>query len=159
MTERVVVDTGPLIALSRAGLLEPVAKLPIDFICPAEVGAEIEAGVEAGYRAALPEWVTTVPLASPIDPVALASLDEGEAAVIQLALESNIERVCIDELKGRRAAMAVGLKTIGSLGLLAKAKVLGIIPALRPEIEKLVREGAFYGENLVRRILAAVDEK
>ncbi len=60
--ERVVINTGPLIALARTGLLEPVGKLPIDFLCPLEVCREIEVGVSAGYRAARPEWVTPVAL-------------------------------------------------------------------------------------------------
>lgn len=54
--------------------------------------------------------------------VVLTNLDLGEAAVIQLALEQNIDWVCIDDLKGRRAAHAAGLHFTGSLGLPATAK-------------------------------------
>jgi predicted nucleic acid-binding protein len=132
-----------------------VGRLPLDFICPAEVCREIESGMDAGFPAARPAWVRPVGLSSPLDPLALAALDLGEAAVIQLALEQGASRVCIDERKGRQAALAVGLRVTGALGLLARAKELGLIPALRPAIEKLRREGAFYSDDLVQGIHSA----
>jgi predicted nucleic acid-binding protein len=91
--------------------------------------------------------------------VALAALDLGEAAVIQLALEQGASRVCIDERKGRHAALAVGLRVTGALGLLARAKEFDLIPALRPAIDRLRREGAFYAEDLVREVLRGVGEQ
>ena len=78
--------------------------------------------------------------------------------MIQLAIEQGIRRVCIDESKGRRTAQAVGLNITGTLGLLARAKILGLIPALRPVIEKILRTGAWYDAELVRRVLAGVGE-
>ena len=44
---------------------------------------------------------------------------------------SAFARVCIDETKGRQTALAVGLKVTGALGLLARAKTLGLISELR----------------------------
>ncbi len=79
--------------------------------------------------------------------------------MIQLALEQSIGRVCIDERKGRRVALAVGLQVTGSLGLLGKAKLLGIIPELRPEIEKLKKVGIYYGDGPIREILRGVGEE
>lgn len=85
-------------------------------------------------------------------------LDAGEAAVIQLALERRVARVCIDEQKGRRAAQAVGLAVTGTLGLLGRAKQLGLISALRPWVEKAIQEGIRYDPELVRRVLEAAGE-
>lgn len=85
-------------------------------------------------------------------------MDEGEAAVIQLALELQVEWVCIDERKGRRAALAVGLSVVGALGLLARAKTLGLVPAVRPIIERMVGRGLWYDPALVARVLEAVGE-
>ena len=90
--------------------------------------------------------------------MAIASLDVGEAAVIQLALEQNIETVCIDELKGRRAALAVGLKIVGSLGLLGKAKTLGLLTEIKPYIEKAKLGGIFYDDNLIGNFLKSIGE-
>ncbi|WP_216594172.1 hypothetical protein [Synechococcus sp. PCC 6312] len=55
-------------------------------------------------------------------PYLLNSLDSGEAAVIQLALNQNIQTVCIDETSGRRIARLNGLNVTGSIGILLKLK-------------------------------------
>jgi predicted nucleic acid-binding protein len=91
--------------------------------------------------------------------VSQAALDLGEAAVIELALDRRIEWVCIDDWKGRRTALALGLQVTGTLGLLGRAKRDGLIPAVRPWVEKLTRAGAWYDPELVRRFLVALDEK
>jgi hypothetical protein len=90
--------------------------------------------------------------------IALAALDVGEAAVIQLALEMQIPLVAIDGWKGRRAATASGLEVIGALGLLGRAKRMGLVPALKPLIEKALEEGIRYHPELVRAVLDAVGE-
>jgi len=47
--ERLVVNTGPLIALGRVEALDIVGRLPIKFIAPAQVGGEIAAGSRLGH--------------------------------------------------------------------------------------------------------------
>jgi uncharacterized protein len=158
MADRLVVNTSPLVILARADLLEVVGKLPLTFVCPREVIQEIDAGIVLGYPDVKPEWLVSLPLSKPIDPLARASLDLGEAAVIQLALEQGIEWVCVDDRKGRRAALAVGLKVTGVLGILARARTLGLVPALRPLVDKLVAVGAFFDRELLRQILEGVGE-
>jgi len=123
MIEKIVTNTSPLLSLSKMRVSEVIGKLPFEFICPAEVKAEILAGASQGYDVEIPAWLKTVSLKNQPSPLAVAALDKGEAAVIQLALENNIALVCIDELKGRRAALAVGLKVVGSLGLIGKQRL------------------------------------
>ena len=158
MIERIVCNTSPLLALTKMQTLDAVGKLPYQFICPAEVEAEILAGANQGYQIDIPAWLIVVPLANPLSPLAIAALDAGEAAVIQLALEQNIRMVCIDELKGRRAALAVGLKVVGSLGLLGRAKNLGLIAEARPFIERARLAGIYYDENLIKNFLNSLGE-
>ncbi len=158
MADRIAINTGPLIALARADALDVLSELPIEFVCPREVEQEIKAGAALGYPVVLPPWLEVLALGRPLDPVSLASLDAGEAAVIQLALEQGIGRVCIDDRKGRRAALAVGLDVVGSLGLLARAKHLGIVTAVRPLVDRLSAEGAWYDAELLRRFYVAIGE-
>jgi predicted nucleic acid-binding protein len=139
--ELLVVNTGPLIALGRVDALEIVGKLPIKFVAPSQVAGEIEAGSRLGHPVTMPGWVDVQPLAAPLARVAVATLDEGEAAVIQLALERAIETVCIDEWRGRRAATAAGLRVTGSLGLLGRSKRVGLIDTVRPWVTKLGAAG------------------
>ncbi len=158
MIEKIVVNTSPLLSLTRMQAFDAVGKLPYEFICPAEVKAEIFAGAKQGYETEIPVWLKIVPLKNPLSPLAVASLDAGEAAVIQLALEQNIKQVCIDELKGRRAALAVGLKIVGSLGLVGKAKTLGLISEIRPFIEKAKNAGIYYNDSLIETFLQSFGE-
>ena len=88
----------------------------------------------------------------------MANLDAGEAAVIEVALQLDISVVCIDELKGRRAAIALGLNVGGSLGVLGKAKKLGLINSVRPLVEKAQESGVYHDEALVERFFREIDE-
>jgi len=127
MTERIVINTGPLIVLARIGALDVIGQLPYQFICPDAVRAELDRGETAGYARIAPSWLQVIPLATAPSPIILAALDLGEAAVIHLALEQEVRIVCIDEWKGRRAALASGFKVTGVLGLLARAKGLVLL--------------------------------
>ncbi len=158
MAERLIINTGPLITLARIDCLDVIGHLPYEFICPDAVRRELDEGEAEGYSRIAPDWLAIRGLAGPLEGVALAALDAGEAAVIQLALEMNVLTVAIDEWKGRRAATASGLEVTGTLGLLGRAKVLGLVPALRPLIERAVREGIRYHSALVRDVLDAVGE-
>ena len=158
MAEKIVIDTGPLVAFARAELLDVVGKLPFDFVCPDEVAQELAFGAAAGYPRVEPIWLSHVTLSSPVSHVAALALDAGAAAVIQLALEQGICRVCVDERKGRLAAQWAKLDVVGSLGLLIRAKKLGLISALKPQLEKLHRVGIYYHETLIRRVLEGVGE-
>jgi predicted nucleic acid-binding protein len=97
-------------------------------------------------------------LRNPLPALVAAALDLGEAAVIQLALETAARWVAIDDWKGRRAALATGLRVTGSLGLLGRAKQVGLLPAVRPVIEAAIAQGIRYHPNLVREVLRAVGE-
>jgi hypothetical protein len=159
VSERIVINTGPLISLDRIGCQEILAELPYEFLCPEQVQQELAEGEKAGHPRISLRGVNVVALAKPISHVSLAALDPGEAAVIQLALEQKIPVVAIDEWKGRRAALAAGLTVTGSLGLLGKAKMLGIVSLLRPLLDKALAEGIRYHPDLVRAILQAVGEE
>jgi uncharacterized protein len=158
MIEKIVVNTSPLLSLTKMQALDMVGKLPFEFISPREIETEILAGANQGYDVQIADWLKIVPLKNPLAPLAIAALDTGEAAVIQLALENNVSLVCIDELKGRRAALAVGLKVVGSLGLLGKAKMLGLITQIKPFIDKARNAGIYYDDNLIETFLKSFGE-
>ena len=158
MTDRIVVNTGPILALSKMQAFDLIGRLPFEFVSPSDVEREILIGNQKGYDIEMPAWVRITELRSKISPLGIASLDLGEASVIQLALESNIDLVCIDELKGRRAAFAVGLRVTGSLGLLGRAKKLGLIDDVRPFIQRAMSAGIFYDQNLIETFLRSLGE-
>ncbi|HJX27436.1 MAG TPA: DUF3368 domain-containing protein [Thermoanaerobaculia bacterium] len=158
MDNRIVINTGPLITMARIGCLDVAGRLPFQLICPEQVRRELDEGQAAGYPEVRPEWLTVHNLSKPLSRMELAALDAGEASVIQLALELDIRVVAIDEWKGRRAALATGLEVTGTLGLLGRAKRLGLIPSLKPLVEKAVEEGIRYHPELIQAVLEAVEE-
>ena len=127
MATELIINTGPLITLAKIDALTVVGQLPFRFISPQEVHKELRAGEALGYLPVAPEWLEIKPLSASIASMVLATLDLGESAVIQLALEWNAQWVCIDEWKARRAALSVGLDVVGVLGLLARAKAVGLV--------------------------------
>lgn len=158
MHDRIVMNTGPLVALARINALDIIGSLPFEFISPDEVYTELQEGEQQGHIPAIPAWLCKCPVGTPLSVIAVSSLDAGEAAVIQLALEQNISRVCIDEWKGRRAACSVGLNVIGTLGLIGLAKTNHLIPAMRPYVKKALESGVYYDLELVESVLKAAGE-
>lgn len=158
MPDLIVFNTSPLIALQRVACLDVIGRLQYDFVCPRGVRAELDDGAKQGYPDVAPPWLRVVDLRSPPPALVFAALDLGEATVIQLAIESSARWVAIDDWKGRRAALAAGLRVTGSLGLLGRAKQVGVIPAVRPLIEAAVAQGIRYHPDLVQKVLRALGE-
>lgn len=158
MPDPIVINTGPLITLARIGCLDLVGQIPFQFFCPEAVRDELDEGEALGYPRVAPDWLKVAKLSEPPSTVTLAALDLGEASVIQLALELKVPIVAIDEWKGRRAATASGLQVTGTLGLLGRAKRMGLVSRLRPLIDRATQEGVRYHPDLVRAVLQAVDE-
>jgi predicted nucleic acid-binding protein len=106
----------------------------------------------------VPEWVSIVALEQPVGALGQSTLDAGEAAVIELALQRRISLVAIDEARGRRAASAAGLTVTGSLGLLGRAKARGLVTAVAPYVAVMRTSGVYLDDALVRRFLDAMGE-
>jgi len=64
----------------------------------------------------------------------------------------------MDERRGRLVARDMGLTVTGSLGVLLRAKRLGLIEAVGPRLTAMRRNGIWIGEALVRRVLLAAEE-
>ncbi|MFH1026655.1 MAG: DUF3368 domain-containing protein, partial [Pseudomonadota bacterium] len=127
--KEIVINTGPLIALVAAtGNLVILRGLYSRIVVPFEVCGEIMAGGQSGFAVA--EFHAASFLDKKTRPTSIGtflhnSLDTGEAAVIQTALDLGIATVCIDEAVGRRIARLNALAITGSIGILIRAKQEG----------------------------------
>jgi hypothetical protein len=149
----VVSDASPLIALGQVGELRLLQGLFGEVVIPPAVAREVAPGV------ALPSWVKTRALQQPVaGEILRASLGAGESEAISLAQELRAEWLLLDELPGRRLAQALGLRVAGTLGLLNRAKEKGLLAAVRPHVEALVRGGFYATPALVARILREAGE-
>jgi predicted nucleic acid-binding protein len=122
----IVINTSPLLALIAAwGNLDRLRPLYKSILVPWEVGQELLQGGSRNFGVAefqAADWLLKQKQPINIAPFLRNSLDIGEASVIQLALDSDIDVVCIDESVGRRIARLNGLQLTGSVGILLKAK-------------------------------------
>ena len=85
-------------------------------------------------------------------------LDLGEAEVIVLATEIRADLVIIDETLGRRFTKHANLRITGTLGVLVKAKQMGIVKEISPLIEAMQGQGIWISEKLKASILAITNE-
>jgi predicted nucleic acid-binding protein len=157
------VDTGPLIFLSKLGHLD-LLKDAASTICVAEaVIDEIQAKPDEAARAinlACQFWLSVRQVTNrQAVEILLADLGRGESETIVLAKEIEAERVVMDDLDARRFAHRVGLKSIGTLGLLLAARLDGRIASLRREIENLADAGFHATPELVDRVLTEAGER
>jgi predicted nucleic acid-binding protein len=71
-------------------------------------------------------------------------LDRGEAETIALALDLGADLVLLDEKEGRHAAQRLGLRIVGTVGVLLEAKANGAINTVRPHLDGLRQTAGFY---------------
>lgn len=81
-------------------------------------------------------------------------LDKGEASAISLAFEFEKVLLILDDLKGRKEAVRLGFRITGTLGVLVRARSMGIIPELRPHIEKLLASGFRISAQVLELLLS-----
>lgn len=89
---------------------------------------------------------------------ALFELDRGERDTLLLAAQQVGSVVLMDEKLGRNLAEYMGLAVTGTLGILAKAKALGLIPSFSKAAFAMREQGIFFSEALVRKIAIRLGE-
>ena len=157
----VVCNTGPIIGLSRAGLCHLLGSLFTRVLLPEPVVVELwakHAGDAAAIECAI-GLAQIVRLAQLPDPLLLAELDHGEAAVIQTAREHGLKGVLIDERRARRVAHTIyGLTVRGTCAILLEAKHRQLLPQVRPALEAMLAGGYFIGPQLKAECLRRAGE-
>ena len=129
-------------------------------IAPA-VTCELAAGHARGVR--LPDlarldWVEQREVKSiPEALLAESNLDAGEIETIALAMEG----VCLavlDDGPARRMAKRIGIRYTGTLGILKRAREIGLIHRLAPEFDRLEELGFRFDRSIREGLLREVGE-
>jgi hypothetical protein len=159
----VVADTSVLINLCRVGQGGLLLQLFQEVIIPMEVAVEFNRLAEGAGRFAglkLPLGIKQRQAAAMIPAVrSVAGLDLGEAAALSLAIEIHADAVLIDERRGYEIAIQLGLRTVGILGILLRAKSAALIPAVRPVLVALRQDAGFWlSDTLQKQVLAVANE-
>jgi len=155
----VVSDSSPLIALSSVDRLDLMQLLFDTVIIPVTVRDEVM-GAGAKIAAELPSFIRVEPVAAEL-PVRFLKLNlhAGESEAIALALERGIQGIILDDKQAREIADELGLKVIGTLGLLILAKQKGLLSAVHPIMAQIIERVNFrIAPSVLNRALSLIDE-
>ena len=160
---KVISNTTPLIGLASISRFDLLRRLFGEIIIPKGVYNEVVvAGWEKGgakREVSSSDWIKVVSVKDQLAvEVLLDELDRGEAEVIVLARETNADWVLMDEKKGRRKLAQLGMRKIGTVGILLKAKEMGYIESVKPELERLRENGFSISQYVVGRVLQHANE-
>ncbi len=154
MSGIIVADAGPLhylILVDCAGMLPGLFER---ILIPPVVCDEL---LHGSTPTKVKDWIEKPPDWLKIEPVIhfqpMAGLHKGEAAALQLALETKTPAVLMDDLDGRAAARRLGLAVIGTIGILEKMAETGFID-LPTTVTKLDRTNFFVSPDLLDAALA-----
>jgi len=151
----VIADTGPLIALAKAGRLDILHAMADTVLIPEAVHHELLAkpGEETGrIRAALSDFIHVRPVLHPEPTIAQTptQLGRGESQVLQLA-SSQPEDVMLllDDRAARMAAQQLGLRYTGVVGLVLEAKKRDLLSAVVPTLRDMRQAGYWLSDELL----------
>jgi uncharacterized protein len=149
----VVSNSSPLIALEQIGQLDLLQSLFIEIVIPDQVAVETVANVQAR------SWIRKQSLSLPLLPaVERPGLGPGEREAICLAIEVKADAIVLDDDPARKLATELGLRVIGTAGVLILAKERQLIPAVRPCLDALIENRFFLARALYELILKRVGE-
>ncbi len=154
----VVSNSSILIHLSRIGKLLLLKEIFGRIIIPKAVYEECTFENKAGSKEIKSsEWIEVREIKDQnFKKVLRMLLDDGEAEAIVLALETKAN--LMDEAEVRRIAKSLGLKVAGTIGILLKAKKMGLIKSLKKNIEMLRENGFWISNDLVYKVLREAGE-
>jgi predicted nucleic acid-binding protein len=151
-----VCDSSPFIHLAKIESLELFSRLYRRIFVPLAVWREVveesdgRPGATEMQRAVAAGWMVKQAVENKALVVALRqTLDGGEAEAIALATELQPEILLLDDKLGRRMAVRLGVPVTGTLGVLLRAKMVGLIPDLRALITRLQSKGNYYIDPLL----------
>lgn len=159
----IVSNTTPLIGLASIQQFEILHQLfQKIYISQAVYDEAVTSGREIGgakREVSAADWIETVTVKDRLAvDVLLDELDLGEAETIVLARELDADWILMDEKKGRRKLSQLGLSKIGTIGILLKAKETGLLTQMRPELEKLRKQGFSISQKVMNAVLEEAEE-
>ena len=156
----IVADSSPLISFARIDKLNLLNDIFKEIYISPAVFDEIT-HINKPYSQVLKEFskdkIKSVKNALAVS-LLMNDLDKGESESIVLAFENNIKRILIDEQRGRKIAKLNGLTPVGTLGVLLRAKEIGLINQIKPLMNILIDEKFRISNLLYNEVLIKADE-
>jgi hypothetical protein len=157
----IIADSGPLISLAIIDQLDLLRQLYQRVLVPPAVWHEVTVkgrGMPGAYAVTQLTWLEIrKPEPQVLQPLSIL-VDPGEAEAIALAQTVECSVVLLDDSQARRVAERFNIPRIGTLGILRRAKKMGLIDKIRPHVEYLRMNNIYMADNLVEAVLRDVGE-
>lgn len=160
---KVACNASPLIWLSQTGHFALLHELFERVYIPPEVQAEtVERAVgypnaEAVRAGCAAGWMVVV---SPHDAdrvtVLRAQLHAGEAEMLVMADEQDVDAVLVDDLRAWNFAMVMGLRVIGTAGILLLAHAQGMSVDVKSTLDDMRHRGFRLADSVYQAILQRI---
>lgn len=156
-----VLNASPLIILGKADLLKTICHLYPKWLIPDGVYKEIS------RKSLADKFLAQMSSIANVERVNVGEIDSfvngwnlgrGESEVLTLAIEKNAG-VVLDDLQARKCAYALEIPLIGSLGLLVKAKNIGIITAAKPAFDRIIEAGLYIDPKILKDLMKKMKEE
>jgi predicted nucleic acid-binding protein len=157
----VISNTTPLQYLHQLGCLDFLAQFYQQIIVPQAVADELHQGELKRINVPLLHlhaWVTIEQVSVALLQRVPAGLHAGEREVMALALGKIDPLLILDDAAARAYAKTAGIRFTGTLGVLVKAKQVGLITAIRPCLDLLDKAGFYVAAAVRASILSIVGE-
>ncbi len=130
MPKTIISDTSCLIILSNIGQLELLHKMYGEIVITPEILEE--------YQDVVPDWIVVQTVSDKYRQRILElQIDKGEASAIALAIEIPGSTLILDDEKARKVARSLDLSFTGTIGVIVKAKLNGVIPEVKSILEMI----------------------
>ncbi|NET56144.1 MAG: DUF3368 domain-containing protein [Symploca sp. SIO2E6] len=157
----IIADSSPLIALAIIEQLELLPQLYQRILLPPAVWDEVTiqgAGLPGAKAVSQIKWLEIqAPEPIILEPLSIL-VDRGEAEAIALSQSIPDSTLLLDDAQARRVAGRLGIRLVGTLGILRRAKKAGLITEIKVYIEQLRSNGIYIHSSLIEAVLRDVGE-
>ncbi len=116
--------------------------------------------IAAEFRKELPDWITIRTVSNKdYQRLLCLEVDNGEASAIALSVEDGNALLIIDDNKARKLAAKLQLAYTGTLGVILRAKQMGIITEIKPIIKKIQATNFRFSEKTYKEIMFIANEQ
>ena len=151
MRRAIVSDTSCFIILTNIGELELLQKVYGTIITTNDIAVE--------FGEPLPEWIEIVIVRDESRQKLLElQIDKGESSAIALALEIPDCTVILDDYKARKIAARLNIHCTGTIGVIIKAKLQGIIPSIKPLLQRIQQTNFRLSAEIEQQALKEANE-
>lgn len=163
----VISDTTPIISLIKIEKLNLLKELYEQIIIPEAVFSELTSNHDFENEISIVKNCDFIRTAKVVNTETLdvlkkiSGLDSGESESIVLYDECNANLLLIDERKGRKVATQLGIKIIGTVGIMMQAFDKGLLTPseIKSDLQKLISSDIRFSKSLCNRILNYIGEK